>query len=230
MNILICNDDGWNADGLQCLVRIARRLGKVWIVAPASPQSGISHQLTLNRPLQLIEQQENWFSLDGTPADCARIGLTQLAVEFDWAFSGINHGANLGSDQFVSGTVAAAREATLFGVPAVAFSQYRKDLDNPFDWGPTEQLAAMAIESILNKPNLGKSLFNVNFPDRSPDLDWDSVEVVECRPDQNPLPSAYSALADGSMQYSGSYHDRKRSAGHDIDVCFSGHVALSRLA
>ena len=84
LNILLTNDDGWNAPGLAALQRVAGRWGRVVTVAPSQQQSGISHQLTFHRPVKLVEQSVDQYALDGTPADCVRIGLTQLGVPFDW--------------------------------------------------------------------------------------------------------------------------------------------------
>ena len=135
INILITNDDGWDAEGIAQLAKVATQFGSTTVIAPAEPQSGISHQLTMDRAMDLVEQKPDWYSLAGTPADCVRFGLHHLSKKFDLVLSGINHGANLGVDVFTSGTVAAAREANFHGVSAIALSQYRRSMDSSnFDW------------------------------------------------------------------------------------------------
>lgn len=228
MNILLVNDDGWGADGLLSLENVAGQFGSITVVAPEDPQSGISHQLTLDRPLTLNKRGENSFSLDGTPADCVRIGLTQINREFDWVFSGINNGANLGTDVFVSGTVAAAREAAIFGVNAIAFSQHRRRMKQPFDWTLAESMSERLIEDVLSKVGVEPMLINVNFPDASQQKQPLDAIVIECELDLNPLPWNYNYV-DGQLHYGGVYSDRKRESGRDIDVCFSGNISFSRL-
>lgn len=230
MNILLSNDDGWDAPGLVALREAAARFGPVWVVAPADPQSGVSHRLTLDRPLHLVERENRVFSLDGTPADCARVGLTQLGVKFDWVLSGINHGANLGSDVYVSGTVAAAREATLHGVSAMALSQYRDGMESPFDWVHSRMLATRVLDRYLTARRADLELINVNFPDRRSDGGWDRVEIVECGLDTSPLPADYRRCEQGRLHYHGNYQNRARTAGGDIDVCFAGHLAVTSLS
>ena len=125
MKLLITNDDGFSAPGIQLLANVAAEFGQVTVVAPACQQSGISHRITFENPLNLVEKGTNAYSVDGTPADCVRVALSLWEGEFDCVLSGINDGANLGVDIYYSGTVAAAREATFFGLRSIAFSQYR---------------------------------------------------------------------------------------------------------
>ena len=123
--LLLSNDDGVHAEGLRLLARAVEALGDVIIVAPASEQSTRSHALTLHRPLRVLPLGEGVWSVDGTPADCTYVALhhpTMLPRRPTLVLSGINHGANLGSDVFYSGTVAAAREAAFRGVAAMALS------------------------------------------------------------------------------------------------------------
>ena len=111
MKLIVTNDDGIDAEGLQTLVHLASRWGEVVVVAPAEPQSGIGHQLTTDRPIRVDKLTEERYRVWGTPADCSRLALNCLASDGDWVLSGINHGGNLGVDVYESGTVAAAREA-----------------------------------------------------------------------------------------------------------------------
>ena len=122
MNILISNDDGYLAPGIQELARRIRRFGNVTVVAPEQNHSGASNSLTLNRPLSVRQVQENVFFVNGTPSDCVHIALTGLLPQKpDIVLSGINCGQNMGDDVLYSGTVAAAMEGFLFGCPSFAF-------------------------------------------------------------------------------------------------------------
>src|SRR5882724_9704706 len=123
--ILLTNDDGIHSDGLQTLEQTMREVGDVFVVAPASEMSGASHSLTLSRPLRIRQIDDRHWTVDGTPTDCVTLALHQILKEDqlpDVCVSGINHGGNLGDDATYSGTVAGALEATILGVPGLAFS------------------------------------------------------------------------------------------------------------
>src|SRR5205807_5927948 len=129
MRILISNDDGVLAHGLECLVRAAEPLGEITIVAPDREQSATSHSLTLHHPLRPIARGERRFQLDGTPTDCVMLAVEALMPERpDFILSGINHGQNMGEDVLYSGTVAAAMEGLSLGIPSLAFSFAGGDL------------------------------------------------------------------------------------------------------
>ncbi len=225
MNILITNDDGWGFDGIKALEGVARQIGNVWIVAPEQPMSGISHQLTFERPMRFIEKSAQSYSLDGTPADCVRVAMTQLGVKFDWVFSGINRGANLGSDIYVSGTVAAAREAGLFNCRAIALSQHLRKFNVPFDWQRTAAMAAKLIPDLLARDLDPRTWVNVNFPDVV--ISDHNIEVVNSAMDLNPLPVGYCKTEDGSLLYNSVYNDRLRDSGSDVEVCMGGKIAVT---
>src|SRR3546814_3584190 len=127
MRILVSNDDGYNALGLEVLVRALSGLGELTVVAPETNCSGASNSLTLNRPLSVRQANNGFYYVNGTPSDCVHIALTGL-LDFrpDLVVSGINNGANMGEDTLYSGTVAAATEGYLFGIPALAFSLVQK--------------------------------------------------------------------------------------------------------
>src|ERR1019366_5150189 len=122
--ILVSNDDGIFSPGISALAAAMEPLGEVWVVAPDREQSAASHALSLDRPLRLSKVKPRWFSVDGTPSDCSYLALNHLLKDAPPSLmvSGINHGANLADDVTYSGTVAAAMEACLLGVPAIAFS------------------------------------------------------------------------------------------------------------
>jgi len=162
---LLSNDDGINAPGLEVLENIARTLtDDVWVVAPAHEQSGAGHSLTLHHPLRPTQLGDKRYMIDGTPTDCVLIAAQHLMKDAppDLVLSGINMGANLGEDVHYSGTVAAALEATLQGLPAIAFSQL---MDGAPHWNTPESYAADIIRSVC-KASWGRdTLINVNFPD-----------------------------------------------------------------
>ncbi|KMO24896.1 5'/3'-nucleotidase SurE, partial [Methylobacterium aquaticum] len=126
MRILVTNDDGIHAPGLRCLEEIARELSDdVWIVAPETDQSGVSHSLSLNDPLRLRQAGEQRYAVKGTPSDCIIMGIRHILKEHgpDLVLSGVNRGQNVAEDVTYSGTIAGAMEATILGVKAIALSQ-----------------------------------------------------------------------------------------------------------
>ncbi|MFM2042261.1 MAG: 5/3-nucleotidase SurE [Pseudomonadota bacterium] len=168
--ILLSNDDGIGAEGLAVLESIARTLSDdVWVVAPETEQSGASHSLTMTRPLRLKQHGEKRFSVDGTPTDCVLLAINHLMAERrpDLVLSGINHGNNIGEDVTYSGTIAAAMEATLLGVPAIALSQ-RMDHGTAPRWDTARHFGAEVIRKALAIDWPRHVLVNVNFPDADP--------------------------------------------------------------
>lgn len=168
--ILVTNDDGVRAPGIRLLEEIAGRFAdEVWLVAPEVNHSGAGHSLTLRRPLRIRRLAERRYAVDGTPTDCVLLALQHIVREpVDLVLSGINHGANLGDDVTYSGTIAAAMEATLLGVPAIALSQACRDRD-PVKWRTSEVYAPEVIARLLQVPPARDVLFNVNFPDLEPE-------------------------------------------------------------
>lgn len=165
--ILVTNDDGVQAPGIQVLERVARSLSDdVWVVAPETEQSATSHSLTVRRPLRLRRLSERRFSLDGTPTDCVVVGTTTVMKDRkpDLVLSEINMGSNLGEDVTYSGTVAAAMEASLLGLPAIALSQARRG-DHDFPWETSEHFAAGVIRKVAAVGFAADMLVNINFPD-----------------------------------------------------------------
>ena len=166
MNILICNDDGYLAEGIAVLARVAGEFANVRVVAPERDRSGASNSLTLDRPLRLRQAQNGFYYVSGTPTDCIHIALYAMP-EFkpDLVLSGINHGANMGDDTLYSGTVAAATEAYLLGIPALAFSL--NDKHNRY-WATAEQATWQILSHVLAAPPVKPVLWNVNIPAVSP--------------------------------------------------------------
>jgi len=166
MRILLVNDDGISAPGLKVLERIAVSLAQeVYILAPEEEQSASSHSLTLHSPLRLRKLSAKKFAINGTPTDCIYIALHKIMKKNrpDLVLSGVNFGSNVGYDVTYSGTIAAAIEATLFGVPAMALSQ---TVNNPKDiyWQTAEEWGAKVIKSILAGDWKADTLININFP------------------------------------------------------------------
>jgi 5'-nucleotidase len=226
MKLLLINDDGIDAPGLEALFQAAVQLGDPVVVAPEGALSGCSHQVTTHQPLRVREVAAGRVALGGTPADCVRIGLQHIAPDAGWVLSGINAGGNLGADVYHSGTVAAAREAVLHGWPAVALSHYHKR-GVPIDWPRATAWAVPLLRELLARPLPRGSFWNINLPHLAPDRT--DPEAVHCRLDPSPLPLSYRK-ADEGWHYDGDYHQRRREPGTDVDVCFRGQVAVTRIA
>lgn len=162
--ILCTNDDGIHAVGLQALIGVACRLGTVRVVAPDREQSATSHSLTVHRPLRATRTPEGYHVIDGTPTDCVLIGINQLLDSPpDFVLSGVNHGPNMGEDVLYSGTVAAAMEATILGIPAIAVSYSSRAADRIPGWA---DVLARLIGTLIRRPDFPEeTFFNVNLPD-----------------------------------------------------------------
>jgi 5'-nucleotidase len=163
MRILVTNDDGYLAGGLRVLAEAASGLGAVSVVAPDREQSATSHSLTLHYPLRVRRTDGGVLVVDGTPTDCVVLAIGELLeARPDFVLSGVNHGANLGDDVLYSGTVAAAMEATILGIPAVALSYTGRDAESIGKWS---DVLASLLHRLLTRPDFPKeTLFNVNLP------------------------------------------------------------------
>ena len=224
MKFLLTNDDGIDAPGLAALVAAARTLGEPVVVAPAGPQSGVSHAVTWREGVRIEPRGEARFAIHGTPADCTRLGLLHLVPEAKWILSGINHGANLGADVYYSGTVAAVREALLHGWPGIAFSHYRRD-NIEFDWARAVRWITPVLAELVAKPIETGVFYNVNLPLLPPGAP--DPEVVWCPLDPKPLPLNYRHEEESGLYFAGDYSLRLRTPGADVDVCFSGNIAVT---
>jgi len=166
--ILLTNDDGYHADGIVALEKCLREIGDVYVVAPETEQSGASHSLTLARPLRIRQRSERHWTVDGTPTDCVTLALNQILPVDERPHiccSGINHGANLGDDATYSGTVAGALEATILGVPGLAFSLavYHNQ-----DFTESARVAKEITKKALDEGLPKFTLLNVNVPKGMP--------------------------------------------------------------
>ncbi len=165
--ILVTNDDGVFSPGIQILAKRLKELDDVVIVAPDRERSAAGHSLTLSRPLRVLSERSNWYSVDGTPTDCVTLALTELLPRKpDLVAAGINHGWNLGDDVTYSGTVAIAMEATLKGVPAFAISS---PAGREGELRAAAECAHRLTKEILKRGLPYDTLLNVNVPDRPPE-------------------------------------------------------------
>ena len=224
MKFLLTNDDGIDAAGLEALVTAARTLGESVVVAPADPQSGVSHRVTWHDGVRIEPRGEGRFAIHGTPADCVRLGLLKVLPDANWILSGINHGANLGADVHYSGTVAAVREAVLHGWPGIAVSHYRKS-GVAYDWARASEWVTPILADLLSRPVEPGLFYNVNLPMLPPEAAL--PEVVWCPLDPNPLPLNYRHEEESGLYYAGDYQLRPRTSGADVDICFGGRIAVT---
>ena len=160
--IMVTNDDGINSPGIKALQQAMRSLGQTVIVAPERDNSAVSHALTMSRPLRIREIEKNMFTLDGTPTDCVVVGIGKLiGNKPDLLVSGINAGPNLGDDISYSGTVSAAIEGTMYGIPSMAMSLAG---EAPFDFALAMRVATSLARRILADGLPANTLLNVNIP------------------------------------------------------------------
>lgn len=224
MKLLLTNDDGINAPGLEALAKAAQAVGDPVVVAPAGPQSGVSHAVTWREGVKIDPRGNQRFAIHGTPADCTRLGLLKLVPDAKWVLSGINHGSNLGADMHYSGTVAAVREAVLHGWPGIAVSHYH-NMGMEFDWTRAAKWLIPVLSDLMARKIEPGLFYNVNLPhltaaDKDPEIVW-------CPLDPNPLPLNYRHEEESGLYYAGDYHLRDRTPGADVDVCFGGRIAIT---
>ena len=229
MRILIANDDGYLAPGLQALVEACKGLGELDVVAPEQNASGTSNSLTLNRPLSAFRAVNGFRYLNGTPSDCVHVALTGLLEQRpDLVVSGINNGANMGDDTLYSGTVAAAMEGYLFGIPAIAFSQVSKG------WAHLDAAARVAravIERVIAEPPAaGAWLLNVNIPNR-PDAHELPLEVTRLgrRHASEPVIQQTNPRGEPIYWIGPAGDAREAGEGTDFHATAAGRVSITPL-
>lgn len=181
MLILLSNDDGVHALGLKAMYDELKKLGQVWVAAPLEEKSTTGHSLTLHKPLRVIKMTDRFFGVSGSPADCVYIGIREIIGKMpDLVVSGINRGANLGQDVYYSGTVSAAREACILGLPSMAVSlavdfATLKD-DQKLNYSSAAKVATRLLRQIDLKEIPQHTLLNVNVPDlpigKIKDIHW----------------------------------------------------------
>ena len=229
MRILIANDDGYLAPGLAALVRACEGLGHIDVIAPEQNASGTSNSLTLTRPLSAYVAPNGFHYLNGTPSDCVHVALTGLFLERpDLVVSGINQGANMGDDTLYSGTVAAAMEGFLFGIPSIAFSQVDKG------WGHLDAAARVArqvIDRVLSEPpSIRPFLLNVNIPNRA-DADQIPLQITRLgrRHASEPVIRQTSPRGDTMYWIGPSGDAREAGEGTDFHAVAQGCVSVTPL-
>ena len=228
MRILVSNDDGYLAPGLQALVEIARRFGEITVVAPEQNHSGASNSLTLSRPLSVNRAASGHYFINGTPTDCVHIALTGLLGERpDLVISGINNGQNMGDDTLYSGTVAAAMEGHLFGIPSIAFSLVDKGwahLDSAAHW--VEKLLGRYVAAPLPAP----LLLNVNLPNR-PAADVRGIAVTRLgkRHPSEPVICAQNPRGEPIYWIGAAGGAKEAGPGTDFHATAEGWVSVTPL-
>ncbi len=230
--VLISNDDGIESPGLRTLVRIMEKLAaEVWVSAPESEQSAASHSLTLRRPLRIRKVSARRFAVDGTPTDCVLMGINKIMRDCrpDLVLSGVNRGGNLGEDVTYSGTVAAAMEGSLLGVPAIAFSQVTEDRGKP-RWSVAEKWAPRVLELLSGAEWPSNTLINVNFPDVAADAVTGMEAVMQGRR------KIGDEMAEGVDPRGENYYwigarrsEDRFKPGTDLEAVNRGAVALTPL-
>ena len=179
--LLLTNDDGWDAPGLEALRQAAADLGQCRVIAPSGPLSGCGHRVTTHGPITVTRPAADILAVAGTPADCVRLALHHLAPELSWVLAGINSGGNLGTDVHHSGTVAAVREGVLHGVPGIALSQYIAR-GAAVDWSRSARWARDVLRRLMAQPREAGTFWNVNFPHLAPEDREPDARVLPARP------------------------------------------------
>ena len=232
MAIILTNDDGIEAPGIRSLHTALTQLvpqstpeHQMLIIAPRLPHSGCGHQVTTHRPIQVDPRSDGEYAIDGTPADCTRVALNHLCDRVEWVLSGVNAGGNLGADIYVSGTVAAVREAAFYRVPGIAISQYMRK-GHQINWEITTQLTVKVLDKLLHLPIEPGSFWNVNLPFFEAGMP--EPEIVFCPLCTQPLPGDYRVEGE-HLIYVGEYGQRQRDPDSDVAVCFGGRIAVSQV-
>ncbi|GAB6053904.1 5'/3'-nucleotidase SurE [Magnetospira thiophila] len=231
--VLITNDDGIDAPGLRVLEAVARTFSSdVWVVAPQQEQSGAGHSLTLRRPLRIRHLAEQRMTIDGTPTDCVMLAVKHLMQDRrpDLILSGVNRGANMGEDVTYSGTIAAAMEGTLLGIPSIALSLHTEDRGEA-RWGTVEALAPDVIRQVTEVAWSRNCLINVNFPDCPPDEALPLEVTIEGRRKIGDEVQEGTDPRGEKYYWIGAQRDEDRFApGTDLEAVYRGAVSVTPLS
>ena len=232
--ILVTNDDGARAEGLKVMEQLARELSDdVWVVSPETDQSGVSHSVSLHRPLRLYSWDERHHAVSGTPSDCVLLALGHLMADRppDLILSGVNRGANLSDTVAYSGTVGAAMTGLLLDIPSMALSQAFRDPDN-VRWGTAAELGPGLVRDLLERGWPSGCCLNINFPDEPVD---GVTGIGVCRPARGAIGGVkVEARRDTREQ---PYYwlgfrrgtSRVRDPDSDVDTLRRGRIAVSPL-
>ncbi|MBC6478311.1 MAG: 5'/3'-nucleotidase SurE [Hormoscilla sp. GM7CHS1pb] len=226
MTFLVTNDDGIDDPGIRALHKALSQVttDRIVVVAPLHHQSGCGHQVNIRTVIPVEWRSNNEVSVDSTPADCVRLGVNYLYDDINFVVSGINAGCNMRSDIYCSGTIGAAREATIHRIPAIAFSHFKRtgwDLD----WERGTQWTERVLHELLAKPPESGTFWTVNFPHLEPDAP--EPEILFCSLCTRPLLTEFVKQGDGYL-YVGDDINRKGDSGTDVDVCLSGNIAIAQ--
>ena len=226
--ILITNDDGFFSRGIQILAESLKELGQVYIVAPDRDRSSVSHALTMHRPLRVDLIRENCYSVNGTPTDCIVVAVKKiLPREPDLIVSGINKGANLGEDITYSGTVSAAIEGTILGVPSFAISLVG---ERPFKYETASHYALKIARYILQRALPQDTLLNVNVPNK-PLQEIKGIKITKQgkRSYENSIHEIFSPWGEKQYWIGGGVVSWQKMEGTDIQAIMEGYVSVTPL-
>ena len=232
--ILVTNDDGINADGLQVLESVAAQLSKdVWTVAPEQEQSGAGHSLTLHLPVRLREVGKKRYAVSGTPTDCVLLALKEVMPKTKQPgliLSGINRGSNAADDVTYSGTIAAAMEGTILNVPSIALSQLCHDR-NEIDWKTAKHYAPDLIRRIVKAGWPATTLININFPELTPG----KVKGIRvCPQGKRKVGISIAGRQDpkGRPYYwlGGERDNTADKPGVDVDLLYKGYITITPIS
>ena len=235
MHILLTNDDGIDAPGLAALEQAVRQFAgadaRLTVAAPHKGYSGCGHQVTCYEPIHVEEVGPQRYKVFGTPADCTRLGIRQLASDVDFVLAGVNAGGNLGVDVYMSGTVAAIREAVWLNKPGIAVSQYMRR-DRERDWprsaAMTVRVLEQLVEWVLATPAGEVSEFwNANLPDV--DTPVGELKIVDTIIEPLHMDVSFEQSGSEAWKYVGDYRGRPRTPGSDVSVCFGGDISVSKI-
>ncbi|MDH3581456.1 MAG: 5'/3'-nucleotidase SurE [Hyphomicrobiales bacterium] len=235
MRILVTNDDGIEAPGLDAAVHIANELSDdVWVVAPETDQSGASHSLTLHEPLRLRKLSERTYAVKGTPTDCVIMGVRHLleAEPPDLVLSGVNAGQNMADDVTYSGTIAGAFEGNLLGVRSIALSlAYGSAKPRTLRWETPMKLGADLIRRLLKVGWDDNVVLNVNFPDRDPHDVEGTVLTRQGRRNQDLLHIEHREDMRGNPYYWFGFRRKKSkpAEGTDLWAIYTGRISVTPL-
>ncbi len=235
MRILITNDDGIEAPGLDVLLQIASELSdEVWVIAPETDQSGAAHSLTLHEPLRLRKLSERTYAVKGTPTDCVIMGMRHVLIDHppDLILSGVNSGQNLADDVTYSGTVAGAIEGTLLGVRSVAMSlAYGFGGSEEIRWETPMAHGASLLRRLLDAGWPPDVLLNVNFPDCEADDVLGTVITRQGKRDQDLLQVVDRMDTRGNPYYWLGFQRRRSRPpeGTDLWAVYSGRISVTPL-
>ncbi len=225
MRILLTNDDGIEAPGLASLHRSLSEWAEVLVVAPRDQRSECGHSVTTRGSIHFQQRFPGWWAVDGTPVDCVRIACQCLEGPIDAVFSGVNEGGNLGTEIYLSGTVAAAREAAFHDIPAVAVSHYRHP-QIARTWDHVPQWLRGRLQPLVTSQHKAGQFWNLNLPAIDPADP--TPELVSASTDCTPLPFAF--VNDGDrVRYTCDYQGRARHVGTDVAICFGGSISLAAI-